>query len=117
MLMFWKRAPGGSRGCSSQLVQGGVQAVDRPDLQPFDGLARRVGLGDQRRAEAQLGGFAQALLPARRRADLAGQAPSADGAHPARQGPAIGRASWRARVGPTGYISVAAASSQKKQTT
>src|SRR3989442_12655218 len=41
-------------------------ALDRDDLEPVDLLLRLVGLGDDRAGEAELGGFLQALLAARR---------------------------------------------------
>src|SRR5690606_13421146 len=55
----------------AQTGHGGIDTVDRPYLQPFDRLLRRIRLRNQRNAETQLGGLAQALLAARSRPDLA----------------------------------------------
>src|SRR6185436_10011501 len=52
-----------------------LDALDRVDRQALDvagALAGRIGLGHDRHGKAELGGFAQALLPARRRPHLAG---------------------------------------------
>src|SRR5713226_4762104 len=47
--------------------------LNRDDLQPIDLLLRLVGLRDDRAGEAELGGFLEALLAARRGAHFAGE--------------------------------------------
>jgi len=41
---------------AAQPLQRGVEPVYRPNLQAFDGVARRVGFGDERGVEPQFGG-------------------------------------------------------------
>ena len=82
--------------CSRQRAQSLhrlLDALQGDHLDALDRLLRRIGLGHQRMREAELGGFAQTLLAARRRPHLAGQADFAEGdqASPA----AAGCAGWR----------------------
>src|SRR5690606_29938878 len=62
-----------------------LDALDGVDRQPFDRLLRHVGLGHHGDREAELGGFLQPFLAARRRADLAGQAHFAESEEAPRQ--------------------------------
>src|SRR5690606_1229382 len=59
-------ATGASAQCpsSTQTLHGGLDTVHGNDLQALDGLARRIGPGDQRHAETELGRFLQPFLAA-----------------------------------------------------
>ena len=73
-------------GLSGQHAEHVLDAVDGLDAQALDGLARQIGARHDGVFEAQLGGFAQAFLAARGRADLAGQTDLAEGQQAGRQG-------------------------------
>ena len=63
-----------------------IDPFDRMDGQALNWLFGRIGLGDEGHAEAQFGGFFQALLASGRRPHLARQTHFTKGQKAARQG-------------------------------